>query len=187
MVADGGAEPHREPVVLVVADERERADRYADWVAERWSVVTATDVGEAVEAVDDAPVVALVGRRLADRDRLLDCLDERAGNYRAAMVSASDPELVPDEFDDALVDPARGTVLDAVEVLSLLVRHDELLAEYYALAAERAGPEHDPDGYGELGGRLSDVRASIDEILAELAAREVDLYDALSGGPPDDP
>ncbi len=137
MAADGGlGVSDADPVVLVVSDEREAADRYAEQL-ER-AVEIAADVEEGIDAVDDGPVVALVDRRPADADRLVDHFEERNVNYQGVLLAADDQVVAPGEFG-LLVEPvSREALIHAVEVVALWVRYDELLEAYYALAADRA-------------------------------------------------
>jgi len=213
MTTDGGATgPDDEPVVFVVDGEREVADRYARWLDGRWPVETAYDGAEALDRLDDDVGVVVLARELPGihGDRLLGVVRERGLDCRVAMVTGVelDGELARLGFDACLVEPVgRRELIEATERLTLLARYDELVDRYFSLAARKAeltapdaeGPATGADSSGgqadvsgdppevpELRRRLGRVRSSLDEVLADLAARDAyaDLCLELSEGFP---
>ncbi|PSP76438.1 hypothetical protein BRC81_12500 [Halobacteriales archaeon QS_1_68_20] len=109
-------------------------------------------------------------------DRLVDHFDEKDVNYRGLVLGAGERTVAPPAFE-VLTDPVSGeTLVEAVTVASLWVRYDDLMDEFYALAADRATSPGD----GDIDTHLSDVRSEIDEVLGELTDHGIDLYGGLS-------
>lgn len=119
------------PTVLVVDDDRDLADLYATWLAERYVVHTAYGGQEALDAVDELGNdldAILLDRRMPDisGDLALVLLRDRGYDCPVAMVSAVDPagDIVALGFDDYLVKPA--TQDDLFGLVDSLVSIDSL-------------------------------------------------------------
>lgn len=173
-----------DPVVLVVADDHERAALYADWLGSRWPIRVAHDEAAAVEALGDPVSVALVDRDLGDgaAGAVLSAVRRRGLDCRVAAVTGvvPDADVVELAVDDYLVKPVepdelRGTVSE----LLLRSRYDEHVREYFALACKRALLEAEYDSatleareeYAELCDRLATARETLDGVFDELADR----------------
>jgi DNA-binding response OmpR family regulator len=131
--------------VLVVDDDRELADLYADWLDEQYTVHTAYGGNEALdllEEADDGYDAILLDRRMPDLtgDLTLVVLRDRGYDYPVAMVTAVEPDVdVLDlGFDDYLVKPAtRGDLYATVERLHELESLDSVARELSMLRVKR--------------------------------------------------
>ncbi|MFB6138237.1 MAG: response regulator transcription factor [Halobacteriaceae archaeon] len=165
--------------VLVVEDERDLADLYADWLADEYDVRVAYTAQEALETVDDEVSVVLLDRRLPDRpgSEVLATIRERGLECRVAMVTAVDPDfdIVEMGFDDYLVKPvSRAELRETVDGLLSQRSYDERMREYAALARKRAVLESEKDqaklaeneAYQELLERLDELSGEVDDLVA---------------------
>lgn len=174
--------------VLVVEDQERLAELYETWLSEHYDVLTAYNVSEAEEMLDDVDV-ALLDRRLPDGsgDDVLQLIRERGINAQVAMVTAVDPDfdILEMGFDDYVVKPvSEKDLLDLVQGLLDRDEYSNEIQEYYALASKRATLESEKSA-NEL--KESTAYAQLLEDIAELESslqdRAVDLseddYEAL--------
>ena len=169
--------------VLVVEDERELADLFADWLADSYDVRTAYSAADALDELDEDVDVVLLDRRLPERsgDDVLDTIRERGLDCQVAMVTAVDPDFDTLElgFDSYVVKPVERDELEAL-VKQLLARslYNEEVQRYFALASKRATIETTKTD-AELAGddRYQQLCEDIDELRAELDQRVADLDD----------
>ena len=167
--------------VLVVEDERELADLFADWLADTYDVRTAYTADGALAALDETVDVVLLDRRLPERSGD-DVLDEiHAGGYdcQVAMVTAVDPDFDMLELgiDSYVVKPVDRDDLEEL-VGRLLARslYSEEVQEYFSLASKRATLEttmqaeelEDDDRYQELCAAIEEQREGLDSLVGEL-------------------
>jgi len=167
--------------VLVVEDERELADLFADWLVDSYDVRTAYGVETALDELDDEVDVVLLDRRLPERsgDDVLDAIRERGLDCQVAMVTAVDPDFDTLElgFDTYVVKPIERDELEAL-VRQLLARslYNDEVQRYFALASKRATIETtktdaelaDDDRYRRLCEDISDLRSKLDQRVADL-------------------
>jgi DNA-binding response OmpR family regulator len=123
-----------EPTVLVVDDDRELADLFASWLAERCDVRTAYGGEEAIEifrrerhAID----AVLLDRRMPDLsgDMVLVTIRDAGFDCPIALVTAVDPDfdIVDKGFDDYVRKPvSRERLRRTVETLLELDSYDSL-------------------------------------------------------------
>jgi DNA-binding response OmpR family regulator len=169
--------------VLVVEDERELADLFADWLADSYDVRTAYSAADALDELDEAVDVVLLDRRLPERsgDDVLDTIRERGLDCQVAMVTAVDPDFDTLElgFDSYVVKPVERDELEAL-VKQLLARslYNEEVQQYFALASKRATIETTKTD-AELAGddRYQTLCEDIRELRSELDQRVADLDD----------
>ncbi|MFB6091579.1 MAG: bacterio-opsin activator domain-containing protein [Haloquadratum sp.] len=174
----------REPVVLVVDDDRALADTCEYWLQDDYDVRVAYGGDQALELIDDAVDVVLLDRRMPDRsgDEVLEAIDERGYECRVAMMTAVDPDtdIVEMPFDDYLVKPVdEEGVRGAVEELLVRSEFDEELREYFALESTESVLETrdirnlgDPSALETLTERVRELR---EERKAEIRERERQL------------
>ena len=167
--------------VLVVEDERELADLFADWLADTYDVRTAYTADGALAALDETVDVVLLDRRLPERSGD-DVLDEiHAGGYdcQVAMVTAVDPDFDMLELgiDSYVVKPVdRDDLEDLVGRLLARSLYSEEVQEYFSLASKRATLEttmqaeelEDDDRYQELCAAIEEQREGLDSLVGEL-------------------
>ncbi|MGQ4556209.1 response regulator [Halobellus sp. GM3] len=185
----GGATPR----ILVVEDETDLAELYAIYLSDLYDVQTATDGESALEIVDDDIDVVLLDRRMPDLtgDEVLAEIRSRGLDCRVAMITAVEPDIdiVEMQFDDYLVKPVtRDDLRGLVEVLLRRADYDSRTQEFFQLASKKAALESAPDvsvenrsEYRELTERMEELRAGLDETLADLS--EEDFRNAFASFP----
>mgnify|MGYP006294928089 CR=1 FL=1 len=171
----------RTATVLVVEDERELADLFADWLDATYDVRTAYSAADALAELDDEVDVVLLDRRLPESsgDDVLEAVREEGYDCQVAMVTAVDPDfdLLELGIDAYVVKPVDRAELTGL-VSRLLARSlysDEVQA-YFSLAAKRATLEtsktteelRDDDRYQELCEDIEARRESLDQLVADL-------------------
>jgi DNA-binding response OmpR family regulator len=157
--------------VLVVDDDGETADLYADFL-DGYAVETAYSGAEALDLVDDTIDVVLLDRRMPAMSGgdMLKSIRERGLGCRVVMVTAADPDLDVLElpFDDYLVKPvSRDAIRDAVSRMLERNSYDEVIEEVVELASEMATLEakltieelEESDEYAHLEAKLDELRA----------------------------
>jgi|AntRauMinimDraft_4_1070384.scaffolds.fasta_scaffold00959_2 DNA-binding response OmpR family regulator len=167
--------------VLVVEDERELADLFADWLSDAYDVRTAYTADEAVDQLDESVDVVLLDRRLPERsgDDVLEEIHASGLECQVAMVTAVDPDFDMLELgiDAYVVKPVdRGDLEDLVSRLLARSLYSEEVQEYFALASKRATlettkpPEEldDDDRYQELCAAIEEKRVALDSLVGEL-------------------
>ncbi|MDH5019995.1 HalX domain-containing protein [Halobacterium rubrum] len=167
--------------VLVVEDERELADLFADWLATSYDVRTAYTADGALAKLDDAVDVVLLDRRLPERsgDDVLDEIRTEGYDCQVAMVTAVDPDFDVLELgiDSYVVKPVERAELDDL-VSRLLARslYSEEVQEFFALASKRATLETsksadelaENDRYDELCAAIEETRDGLDTLVEDL-------------------
>ncbi|WP_336038095.1 HalX domain-containing protein [Halobacterium yunchengense] len=167
--------------VLIVEDERELADLFADWLSATYDVRTAYTAAGALDELDDDVDVMLLDRRLPEQsgDEVLAAAREAGYDCKVAMVTAVDPDFDTLDlgFDAYVVKPVEREELESL-VGRLLARslYSEEVQAYFALASKRATiettktPEElaGDERYERLCRELETMREEIDELVAEL-------------------
>jgi DNA-binding response OmpR family regulator len=167
--------------VLVIEDERELADLFADWLTDAYAVRTAYTADEAVDKLDETVDVVLLDRRLPERsgDDVLGEIHASGHDCQVAMVTAVDPDFDMLELgiDAYAVKPVDRDDLEEL-VSRLLARslYSEEVQEYFALASKRASLEtskqseelDDDDRYQELCAAIEEQRTGLDSLVGEL-------------------
>jgi len=167
--------------VLVVEDERELADLFADWLSASYDVRTAYSADEALAELDEAVDVVLLDRRLPERsgDDVLDEIDAAGLDCQVAMVTAVDPDFDVLELgiDAYVVKPVdRDNLKDLVDRLLARSLYSEEVQKYFSLASKRATLETtkqseelaDDDRYQELCDAIAEKRDGLDALVDEL-------------------
>lgn len=169
------------PTVLVVEDEPDLADLYAEWLKDGYNVRTAYGGEKALETIDDDVDIVLLDRRMPDLsgDQVLDAIRDRNIECRVAMVTAVEPDfdIVEMGFDNYLVKPvSREALQDTVSNLLLRNEYDEGMQELFSLASkksllesERGSAElQDHDEYQDLTDRIRELRDELDRKLDRI-------------------
>ncbi len=190
--------PRSDATVLIVDDEVETADLYAEMLADEFDVVTAYGGEDGLEKVNATIDVVLLDRRMPELhgDDLLDELRRQEVDVRVVIVTAVDPDvdIIDLDFDDYLVKPVTESELrDAVHRMSKRQALDANLQEAFALASKMATLESRMDiedletseEYAELEERFSELRTRLgtieldDDLYGELSAVKLQaLFDA---------
>lgn len=168
--------------VLVVDDDRETADLYAEFLAGEYTVRTAYSGEEALNVVDADVAVVLLDRKMpgVSGDEVLRTIRERGLDCRVVMVTGVEPDIAVLDlpFDDYLVKPAsRETIRNAVSAMVVRNTYDETIRELVALSSKMATIE------SKLS--ISELEASSE--YAAVEAHFADLrIEADLGDPTDD-
>lgn len=168
-------------VVLIVDDEQNLADLYAQWLGDDYTVRTAYDGEQALDQLDAAVDVVLLDRRMPglSGDEVLDRIRNQGFECRVAMVTAVEPDfdIIELGFDDYLTKPAsKADLHDIVEELLSRAEYNQTLLQYYSLVATRATLEAEKsraelDGDPRFAGlteRISEYEAKLDRERAEM-------------------
>jgi len=134
------------PRVLVVEDEVELAELFAEWLSEEYDVDVATDGEEALELVDEETDIVLLDRLMPglSGDEVLETIRDRGYSCRVAMVTAVEPDfdVLDMGFDDYVVKPLfRKDIQRLVEGLLERDAYDRQLSELFATASKLAALE----------------------------------------------
>jgi len=121
--------------VLVVDDEKEVADSYADAIDGQYDVTTVYSGEEALRKMDSTIDVVLLDRRMPEMtgDEVLTELRDSNHNCRIVMVTAVDPDLdiIAMDFDAYLVKPVSPQQLR--ETIERVLLRDELLDQIHRM------------------------------------------------------
>lgn len=175
MTATGSA------TVLVVEDEVELAESYAEILDETHAVRTATTGAEGLEKADGDVDVVLLDRRMPGMsgDEMLAKLVERGITAKVAMLTAVEPDvgIVDLPFDDYITKPVENNELLAlVDVLLKRAAYDDRSQEFFRLAAKKAtleaASEEDTDEYRELTDRLQQLQSEVDATLDAMSTED---------------
>jgi DNA-binding response OmpR family regulator len=168
------------PVVLVVDDERGLADLFTAWLGDEYAVETAYSGEEALDALDVAPDVVLLDRRMPglSGDEVLEAVRERDLDCRVSMVTAVEPDfdIVEMGFDAYLTKPvSREEMQDLVETLLARKTHDDAIQEYFRLVTKRAALDAqygedapEDDRYEELQAEIDEVEQEVDRLAGQF-------------------
>ena len=169
------------PTVVIVEDERQLADLYAEWLADEYEVRTAYRAADAREVIDEDIEVLLLDRRLptASGDEILKEVRDRGIDCQVAMVTAVDPDfdIIDMGFDDYVIKPIeRQDLRDLVTQLLTRGLYNDEVREYFALVSKRANLEAakppselaDDDRYQELTEEIADLERRLDDIVDQL-------------------
>lgn len=173
---------HDTATVLIVEDERQLADTYADWLStECGTVMTAYSGEDALEMLTEEVDVVLLDRRLPGMTgtEVLEAIHDRRLRPRVAMLTAVDPDfdILELAFDDYIVKPVlRDDLQRIVDRLLTLATYDTNVQDSFALASKLSALERQKttveleanEEYVEYRKQLSALRDRIDDTLAEF-------------------
>lgn len=175
----------RSPVVLIVDDESDVADAYAELLSETYETRVAYGGKQAIEKYDPSVDVVLLDRRMPDMsgDEVLERIREMGGDSRVAMVTAVDPsfDVIEMGFDEYLVKPVSTEELD--EAIQTLMKRSAYEAEvqlYFSLVTKKARLEAEKsagelaanDDYQAMLDEISEIQAELDEAVGELTMED---------------
>ncbi|MFC7135094.1 MULTISPECIES: response regulator [Salinibaculum] len=177
----------RGATVLIVEDERELADLYADYLRDSYDVDVAYSGEEAIEMVTDAYDVVLLDRRMpvVSGNEVLAAIEERDIDCRVAMVTAVNPDfdIIDLGIDDYLVKPVtRQEVRDTVDRLLTIQEYNERVQELTAKKLKRnvleveqpAGNLQNSEEFARLTDEIEVLEREVEHIAADLDAEDLD-------------
>ena len=173
------------PSVLIVEDEQDLADLYTAWLSESYSVKTAYNGEQALDALDECIDVVLLDRRMPglSGDEVLEYIRSQGYDIRVAIVSAVTPDVnvIDMGFDDYLVKPVDSTELhDAVEQMLARSRVDATTRELAQLMTKKATIEaelsqsklQEHDEYRQLQRRIEALQTETEELHKEFGEED---------------
>lgn len=184
--------PHSPPrTVLLVEDEPDLADVYAEWLRPIAQTHIAHTGREALIQADETVDVVILDRNLPDQDgtAVLEELRARNEDCLVAMLTAIEPGL---EIAELAVDDYRVKPISAVELRTLVETlfdrqdYDALVQQHYALTSRLSALEayHPPNElhhhpmYRGAQTALARLETKIDAVLHHLEAHDAldDLF-----------
>lgn len=172
------------PKVLIVEDERELADLYAEHLDPHYDVKTANNGTQALGELDWGPDVVLLDRNMPGMsgDEVLVEMQSRGVDPMVAMVTAVDPDvdIIDARIEEYLTKPiSRDDLTQAVEKLLGLRDVSELKRELSAKRVKRnvLRVETSAD-------ELADIEefARLEERIAELESKIASIEGARTSG-----
>lgn len=167
--------------ILVVDDDQDVADLYADWLGATYDVQTVYGGETALEQLDETVDIVLLDRRMPDLsgDDVISIIRERGLSCRVALVTSIEPDLDILElgFDDYLQKPVTETTLhELVETLLTRLHYSDRLREYAALLSKQATLQADTESAELLNSpEFERLQTQIDEVEAEVETLQEDF------------
>jgi DNA-binding response OmpR family regulator len=178
-----------EPTVLVVEDEVELADLYADYLRGSYAVDVAYSGEEAIEMLSNEYDAMLLDRRMpvVSGNEVVLAMEEKDVECRVAMVTAVNPDfdIIDLSIDDYLVKPVtRDEVVDTVDRLLTISEYNERAQELTAkklkrnvLEVEKTRAElQESEQFERLTAEISTLEETVENIADELDAENLERY-----------
>jgi len=176
------------PVVLIIEDEPDLADLYAEWLGDDYAVRIANDGETALWHFDESVDVVLLDRRLPDTsgEELLGQLKESGVDCGYAMLTGTEPgfEILKLDIDEYATKPIERDELIAIverledrrAVEGAVGAYLSALSKKRAIEAELDAEELDSDPrYRSLSSELHGRRRQIESLLRQLDESGVDV------------
>jgi two-component system response regulator AdeR len=176
-----------EPTVLIVEDDANLADLYAEMIADSCEVQIANSGEEAIELLTDKVDVVLLDRRMPKMsgDEVLAKIRDRDIDCRVAMVTAFAPDydVLDMEFDQYIEKPVSPDDLSETidELLSMATHHGKI-QECYSIAARLSTLQNQKtDAELEVSDKYSELRMELAQLQQELHEElgEMDTQDGI--------
>ena len=177
-----------EPTVLVVEDEPQLADLYAEYIDDSYTVLTAYSGEAAIEQLDEDIDVVLLDRRMPvySGNEVLAAIEDHPLDCRVAMVTAVDPDfdIIELGVDDYLVKPVnRDALREVVDRLFKISEYNDQLTELTGkklkrnvLQVEKPPRELEAsERFQQLEAEIRELEATVETIADDLDVEERDL------------
>lgn len=171
----------RQPIVVIVEDERELASLYSDWLSDTYTIRLAHSGQQARSVIDESVDVVLLDRRLpsSSGDEVLSWIQDQQIDVRTAMITAVSPDFDVLElgFDTYVVKPvSQDELRDIVSMLLTRTIYDQRVRRYLELLSKRnlleerkSDRELDENHeYLQLVRELEELRAELDYLMGNL-------------------
>jgi DNA-binding response OmpR family regulator len=178
-----------EPKVLVVEDETELADLYADYLRDAYAVDVAYSGEEAIEMLSGEYDAVLLDRRMpvVSGNEVVVAIEDQGIQCRVAMVTAVNPDfdIIDLGIDDYLIKPVtRQEVLDTVDRLLTISEYNERAQELTAkklkrnvLEVEKTRAElQESEEFERLTAEIETLEETVESIADELEAKNLERY-----------
>lgn len=170
--------------VLLVDDDPQILEVYAQMLEWDYDLVTAADGETALATIDDSFDVVLLDRRMPEMTggEVLDAIRDRGYDCPVIMVTAVEPDIdiITMPFNDYLTKPVTASDLrETIERVASLSRRDIQVQEYFAqvakreaLVEDRLADDYENDSeFRALCDRIDDLEERIDPPLEEFEER----------------
>lgn len=176
--------------ILLVDDDPQVREVYAEFLADTYQVQTASDGEPALERMNDDIDLVLLDRRMPglSGDDVLAEIRARGHDCPVIMVTAVYPtfDIITMSFNDYLIKPiSRDALRETVERALALSERDIQIQEYFALVAKKRALESEKEPaeldaseeYAELTDQIDRLRGRVSPPINEF---EEDLAESLS-------
>lgn len=173
--------PPEQQRILIVDDDPQVRQLYTTYLADSYTVVTAPNGEDALDAVDTATDLVVLDRRMPglSGDEVLEKIRARGLDCPVIMVTAVDPgaDIIRLPFNEYLMKPISIEELqETVQRTLTLARRDIQMQEYFALQSKRLALEADPvadeletnDAYTDLVDQIDRLHDRIDPPIQEF-------------------
>jgi response regulator RpfG family c-di-GMP phosphodiesterase len=177
----------RDGTVLVVEDERELADLYADYLADEYDLRVAYTGEKTLEMLDRTIDAVLLDRRMpvVSGNEILAELEERDLGARVALVTAVNPDfdIIDLRIDDYLVKPVtRAEVRETVDRLLTIDEYNERIQELTSkklkrnvLEVERTRAELEgSEEFERLTAEIEQLEREVESLAEELGVDDLE-------------
>lgn len=184
---------HPDTKILIVEDEHELANLYADHLEDDYAVKTAYNGTQALNKLDWRPDIVLLDRKMPGMsgDEVLGAMQEQGLDPMVAMVTAVDPDadIIDARIDEYLVKPiSRDTLIEAVEQLMVVSDIGELKRELSAkkvkrnvLRVEKTERElRNIDEFGKLEDRIDELESHIEAVEGSASEKVAEKRDSIA-------
>jgi PAS domain S-box-containing protein len=171
--------------ILVVEDDSELADLYAEWLTGSYAVETACDGAEALDRLDETVEVVLLDRMMPgfSGNEVLEAVRESEHDPQVVMVSAVTPDLdiVQMGFDAYIEKPVEATTLhETIDQMLTRAAYDDKLQELFSLierqdtleATKTPSKLEASEEYRSLIERLEAVQTDVESMLTDLPEKD---------------
>lgn len=167
------------PTVLIVDDEEDLTDMYAEYLKEDYDVRTAYNGGEAIVRLDQTVDVILLDRNMPGMrgEEVLSEIRQWMDWCRVIMVTGVEPDfdITSLSFDDYLQKPVNKDELrEKVNQMLLLDEYDELIHEYISVSRRYAILKSNKDPKDLA---TSDDFELLEEQRKQIKEDMIDLFD----------
>lgn len=173
--------------VLIVEDEADLADMYAEYLPE-YDTAIAYGGEDALDAISEEYDVILLDRRMpvVSGNEVLAAIEERKLDCRVAMVTAVNPDfdIIDLRIDDYVVKPVtRGELRETVDRLLTLDEYNERMQQLTSkklkrnvLEIEKTRAElSDSAEFEQLESEISALEAELDTLAEDLDVEDPDV------------
>lgn len=171
--------------ILVVDDNPDLTEIYADWLRDEYTVRTAYNGDQALKSLDDEVDVVLIDRKMPQKsgDSVVAQIEKSDVDCRIAMITAVDPDfdIIEMEIDEYLIKPLlKSELKKTAENLIIRSKYDKRLQEYYKLASKVSVLETEKtqeelennEDFTAMLNELKRIRRELNDVLAEVAEKK---------------
>lgn len=177
-------QPRDNPGILVVEDERDLADLYAEWLDDIYPTEVAYSGSEALDTIGESTDIVFLDRRMPDLDgdEVLKEIRARDLDTRVAMLTAVIPDfdIIEMGFDEYLTKPVtKADLLETIDRLHRRSSYEEQVNELYTLASKQATlkAQKRPDEL-ENSEEFAKLQAEVTTAKEQLRTKADDIDDA---------